>query len=163
MAISSAITQASALAGHANANRGGAAGTTVASGGDAGALSGGGTVELGGSATGGSNESGASNGGSNQSGSANGGKNTGGSANGGGGSAGAPNGGAGVAGNAGASGSSGALHCPDGTAKRISQEVPLPGGGYYCIDQGEVRNRDYKQFLDTLPSASGQTRLAPST
>jgi len=141
---------------------------TTTIGGDAGAFSNGGTLELGGAPSGGnSGSSGASNGGSNQSGAANGGnaasgsggKNTAGTQNGGGGAAGAPSGGAGTAGSAGSGGSSGALHCPDGITNRVSQEVPLPppAAGYYCIDQAEVRNRDYKLFLDQQPGTGGQS------
>jgi sulfatase modifying factor 1 len=150
--------------GHTSMNRGGAAGMTVASGGDAGALSSAGRIELGGAASGGSDASGAANGGDSAGGApsggnsaaGSGGKNAAGAPNGGAGSAGAPNGGAGTAGSMVSGGSVGVMHCPDGIAQRVSQEVPLPAGGYYCIDQAEVRNRDYKLFLDQQSGTGGQ-------
>jgi len=152
----------SAIAGHASTNHAGAAGMAAASGGDAGAISSGGTVEPGGAPNGGAGSAGAPSGGSNASGAANGGssdggaggKSAGGAPNGGGGSAGAPSGGAGAAGSAGSGGAS--MHCPPGTTNRASQEVPLPGGGFSCIDHAEVRNVDYKAFVDAQANTSGQ-------
>jgi formylglycine-generating enzyme required for sulfatase activity len=77
---------------------------------------------------------------------------------------------AGSSGSPGASGTSGSggngsaggtqLECPAGATNRASQEVPLPDGSFYCIDHGEVRNSDYKQFLDANPSASAATQVA---
>jgi formylglycine-generating enzyme required for sulfatase activity len=66
---------------------------------------------------------------------------------------GAANGGAGTAG---AGGSSAVMHCPAGTTNRASQEVPLPGGDFYCIDHAEVRNVDYKAFVDAQANTAGQ-------
>ncbi len=103
----------------------------------------------GGSATGGG---GASAGGSSGGG-------TGGVSNGGAGAGGTAGGGAGgTAGSAGTAGAGGApMHCPPGTTNRVSSQIPLAAGGFYCIDHAEVRNSDYKAFLDANPGApSGQ-------
>ena len=95
--------------------------------------------------------------------------------NGGGGTSGAGAGAGGSAGTAGSAGSGGsggaAMHCPPGTTNRSSSQIPLAAGGFYCIDHAEVRNSDYKAFLDANPSApTGQiaacafnTSYAPDT
>ena len=57
-------------------------------------------------------------------------------------------------GTAGASGG-GALACPE-THNRLSVEVPLPQGDFYCIDRAEVKNVEYKAFLDAQVGTSGQ-------
>jgi formylglycine-generating enzyme required for sulfatase activity len=46
--------------------------------------------------------------------------------------------------------------CPTGLPGPPLVEVPAPGGGRYCIDATEVTNAQYKAFLDTGPSTSGQ-------
>ncbi|HEY3594012.1 MAG TPA: SUMF1/EgtB/PvdO family nonheme iron enzyme, partial [Polyangiaceae bacterium] len=140
--------------------------TSVAAGGEAGAMSNGGTADGAGgpnggaSASGGGNSAGAPHGGASAGGSANGGAPNGGASIGGSASGGAPNGGApnGGAPNGGApnGGAGGVMHCPAGTTNRASQEVPLPGGGFYCIDHAEIRNIDYKAFVDAQASTNGQ-------
>lgn len=84
----------------------------------------------------------------------------------GGGTAGASGGGAA---NAGAGGGPSTLHCAEPNG-RISVEIPLPGGGFYCIDRAEVRNVDYQAFLTAAVSTAGQvagcgfnTTFAPDT
>jgi len=151
---------APALGGRTSQSPGGAAGTTSLNGGDAGATANGGTEEAGGAPNGGAgNASGAPNAsaGGNTGGAPNAsaGSNVGGASNGGAGgnAGGAPNA---SAGSAGASGSGGVMHCPAGTTNRASQEVPLPGGGFYCIDHAEVRNVDYKAFVDAQANTAGQ-------
>jgi formylglycine-generating enzyme required for sulfatase activity len=161
---------AAALGGRANQSPGGAAGsTTTLNGGDAGATANGGTGEMGAAPDGGAGNAsgGAANGGA----AGNAGGDSGGAAHGGAGTAGAsgaPNGGVGgnaggaanggAGGNAGGAGGSGAvMHCPPGTTNRASQEVPLPGGGFYCIDHAEVRNVDYKAFVDAQANTAGQS------
>lgn len=71
-------------------------------------------------------------------------------------------GGAGAIGTSGSStaGGSGAgqLTCPE-THNRISVAIPLPGGDFYCIDRAEVKNVEYKAFLDAQTSTSGQASL----
>jgi sulfatase modifying factor 1 len=142
---------ASALGGRTNQNPGGAAGMTILNGSDAGAPANGGTGEVGAAPNGGDGNasSGAPNGGASSAGAGD-------APNGGASSAGAgdaPNGGAGKAG---AGGSGGVMQCPAGTTNRASQEVPLVGGGFYCIDHAEVRNADYKAFVDAQANTAGQ-------
>jgi hypothetical protein len=139
------------------ANEGGA---SLGDAGSSGAASGG--RETGGA---GSAGAGAANGGA---GSTSGGAANGGAGFGGGGTSGSASGGAGAggmgmsgggsAGSAGSAGAGGApMHCPSGTTNRVSSQIPLAGGGFYCIDHAEVRNSDYKAFLDANPGApSGQ-------
>jgi formylglycine-generating enzyme len=57
----------------------------------------------------------------------------------------------GTAGHAGLGGFAGATHCP-GTAGPIMVALPLG----YCIDSTEVTRAQYKAWLDTSPSTSGQ-------
>ncbi len=144
---------------------GGSAGTTRTAGGDAGSNAAAGAPGTGGTATGGTAIGGAATGGAATGGTATGGTATGGTATGGtaiGGSANAGSGGkpggatGGSAGTGGTGGTAAALHCPAGTTNRASQEVPLAAGGFYCIDHAEVRNRDYKLFLDAQLSGAGQ-------
>lgn len=49
------------------------------------------------------------------------------------------------------------MHCPAGTTNRASSQIPSPGGGFYCIDHAEVRNSDYRAFLDANPATTGQS------
>jgi formylglycine-generating enzyme len=161
---------AAELGGRASQGAAGSAGTTSLNGGDAGATANGGTGDMGaapnggdGNANGGAANGGAGgNAGGNSGGSANGGMggNAGRNANGGAANGGASTAGAGGAANGGAStagaGGSSAMHCPAGTTNRASQEVPLPGGGFYCIDHAEVRNVDYKAFVDAQANTAGQ-------
>ncbi len=75
-----------------------------------------------------------------------------------GGSAGAAQGGTSGAPQAGAGGSGGStpqLVCPD-PHNRITVEIPLPGGGFYCIDRAEVKNSEYKAFMDAASPPTGQ-------
>ena len=56
---------------------------------------------------------------------------------------------------AGAGGGPSTLHCSEPNG-RIAVEIPLPDGTFYCIDRSEVRNVDYKAFLDAGVSSAGQ-------
>ena len=88
-----------------------------------------------------------------------------GSSNAGGASAGAGVGGAsGASGSAGSSGGSAgsaggpALVCPE-PHNRIAVEIPKPSGGIYCIDRAEVKNIEYRAFLDAQTDTSGQSAV----
>jgi len=105
----------------------------------------GGRTSSGGDHSGGRPNGGASNGGSHA-----GGANNGGTSNGGDHAGGASSGGSGVAGSGG-----GKQVCPE-THQRIQVEIPLPNGGFYCIDRGEVKNVEYQAFLDAQTGTSGQ-------
>ena len=136
----------SALAGHPGAGLSGAAGDDLggaSSGGD-GELAG--AVGHGGSA-GKDGVAGAPNGGAGHSAGAAG-ANAGGSSNGG--SAGTAGPGTAGAGTAGAGG--GTLHCAD----PLAVQIPITGGSFFCIDRGEVKNAEYKAFMDGSPGTGGQ-------
>ncbi len=77
-------------------------------------------------------------------------------------SAGAPGGGAAgsavagaPAGGSGSGGAAGALVCPD-PHHRLTVEIPLAGGGFYCIDRAEVKNVEYQAFVDAASPPTGQ-------
>lgn len=96
------------------------------------------------------------------------GSHSGGATAGGAGTAGSSGGTSGVAGASGSAGSpsagasgtggSGALVCPE-KHQRISVQIPLPNGSFYCIDRAEVKNSEYKAFLDEQVGTSGQAAV----
>ena len=74
-------------------------------------------------------------------------------------------GGAGGGGTGGSGGSGGSVSCPS-----AMQQVPSAGGGVYCIDQTEVTNAQYGEFLANPPAVGSQiaacswnTSFAPAT
>ena len=152
--------------------------------GEAGAAQGGGnqagTVDVGGGGAGKAGSAGAAQGGAAQGGAGNqagtAGLSSGGAGASGSGTGGVSGSGTGGAGTSGAAmggagaGGSGTLHCPE-TNNRISVEIPIAAGGFYCIDRAEVKNVEYKAFTDAQSVASAvqpascafNTSFAPAT
>lgn len=151
---------ASGESGAAHGGAGNEAGTSGRSGGAAGKSGGGGAA-----AGGAGNEAGtagqSSSGAAGQSSSGAGGVS--GAGAGGGGTSGAATGGAGA-------GGAGTLRCPE-TNNRLSVEIPIAAGEFYCIDRAEVKNAEYKAFTDAQSVASAvqpascafNTSFAPAT
>jgi len=126
------------------ASGGGKAGGTSSAGASSAGMSNAGNGNVAGAPSGGSGAGGSGTGGSGAGGMSAGG--TSGSGSSGGGSAGAPSGGT--------SGSGGTLKCPD-----LTIQIPKPAGGFYCIDRTEVKNVEYKAFVDDQSGTSGQATV----